>query len=188
MPVHHPDVSIATFRRIKTWMETGAPDVVAQLRPGASDAELHEAEDALGFALPADLQELLRENDGSEDECGFWGFLQFVPASFLGAAREDLLRWVASDREYAVTDASLYPEVYPELSSDEWIAIGHQGYADQLALHAKTGRVFTAGKDVPALTLVAPSLAAYLDGYARDLEAGKYRVEEGFGGWYLEQA
>lgn len=169
-------------------METNAPDVLAQLRPGATDDELHEAEQALGFALPADLQALLRENDGSEDECGFWGFLQFVPASFLGPAREDLLRWVKSDREYSVTDASLYSEVYPELQSNDWIAIGHQGYADQLAMHAKTGRVFSAGKDVPAIRLVAPSLAAYLDGYAGDLDGGEYRVEEGFGGWYLEQA
>lgn len=181
------EIVVQAFRRIKTWMETHAPEVVAQLRPSATDADLRDAERALGFALPADLQALLREHDGSEDECGFWGSLQLVPASFLVAAREDLMQWVESDREYAVTSASLFPEVYPELASNEWIAIGHQGYADQLALHAITGRVFIAGKDVPAITLVAPSLAAYLDDYARDLEAGTYRVEEGFGGWYLEQ-
>lgn len=169
-------------------MEANAPDVLAQLQPGASEADLRAAEAALGFPLPSDLRELLRENDGSDDECGFFGSLQFVPTSFLAAARQDLMQWVESDREYSIESPSLFPDVYPELASDEWIAIGHQGYADQLALHAKSGRVFDATKDVPALTLVAPSLRAYLEDYANDLEKGLYRVEQGFGGMYLERA
>ena len=131
--------------------------------------------------------EFILVNDGSEDECGFFGFLQFVPAGWLAGAREDVMRWVESDRKYSVESPNLYREVYPELSTDEWVAIGYQGYADQLALHTKTGRVFQATKGVPAIRLVAPSLEAYLESYANDLEAGRYHVEEGFGGAYLER-
>jgi cell wall assembly regulator SMI1 len=180
-------MNASAYHRIKAWMKANAPEVLAQLRPGASDADLGAAEDALGFPMPSDLRELLRENDGSDEECGFFGSLQFVPSSFLAGAREDLMLWVESDRQYSIESPSLFPEVFPELASDEWIAIGHQGYADQLALHAKSGRVFAAAKDVPALTLVAPSLAAYLEGYANDLDGGLYRVQEGFGGAYLER-
>lgn len=39
----------------------------------------------------------------------------------------------------------------------------------------------------PALSLLAPSLHAYLESYSRDLEAGTYAVTEGFGGSYLEE-
>lgn len=178
---------MAPFVRIKNWMKEHAPDVLAQLQEPASDEELEEAEAALGFPIPATLKALLRENNGSADECGFWASLQFVPTSFLVAAREDLMRWVESDREYSVESPNLFSIVYPELASDAWLAIGHQGYADQLALHATTGRVFSATKDVPALSMVAPSLDAYLAGYADDLESGVYQVEEGFGGFYLER-
>lgn len=181
-------MTITAFHRIKTWMKAKAPDVLGQLQPPATEDDLRAAEQALGFAIPDGLKQILREHDGSDDECGFWGFLQFVPTSFMAAAREDLMLWVNTDREYSVKSADLYPEIYPELASDEWIAIGHQGYADQLALHAKTGRVFTAGKDIPALALVAPSLDAYIEGFASDLEAGRYHVEEGFGGSFLEKA
>ncbi len=176
------------YHRIKAWMEINAPEVLGQLRPPASAEDLLAAETALGFAIPQELSQILAVNDGSDDECGFFGWLAFVGATWMVHARTDLMLWVESDRTYAVESPSLFSEIYPELSSDEWIAIGHQGYADQLALHARTGRVFTVTKEVPAITLAAGSLAAYLESYANDLENGRYHVEEGFGGVYLERA
>ncbi|MEZ4222921.1 MAG: SMI1/KNR4 family protein [Polyangiaceae bacterium] len=177
----------AAYHRIKEWMKTHAPEVLEQLRAPATNEDIATAEQALGFALPESLKSLLRENDGSDDECGFFGSLQFVPTDFLQGAREDVMMWVGYDRKYSAESPDLFPEVYPELASDEWLAIGHQGYADQLALHARTERVFTAEKDIPALKLVAPSLEAYLEAYALDLANGLYSLEEGFGGMYLER-
>jgi cell wall assembly regulator SMI1 len=168
-------------------MKDNAPDVLAQLEPPATDDDVRAAEAALGFAVPPALAALWRENDGSGSECGFFGFLEFVSTSFAKAARDDVMLWVETDRKYSLESPQLYRDKYPELADDAWIAIGHQGYADQLALHAKTGRVFRAGKNIPALALLAPSLEAYLDDYANDLERGAYQVEEGFGGFYLER-
>jgi hypothetical protein len=41
---------------------------------------------------------------------------------------------------------------------------------------------------VPALAYRSESIADWIEGYAADVEAGEYVVEEGFGDVYLQRA
>ena len=59
---------------LASWSErlrAHSPDGLA-LRPGATEATIAKAEEALGHRLPADLRVLLLETDGFEDRAGQW--------------------------------------------------------------------------------------------------------------------
>jgi len=59
---------IGAFARIDAWLEAHAPEVLARLRPGASEEELAGAETALGRALPTSLRTSYGAHDGAKDD------------------------------------------------------------------------------------------------------------------------
>ena len=54
--------------RIHSWLEVHAPIVVAALPPGASEAQIQEAEQYLGVQLPEDVKASYRIHDGGPVE------------------------------------------------------------------------------------------------------------------------
>lgn len=57
------------LKKIKRWMlENDAPLLVENLAPGATPAELAEAESKLGFPLPPELRDLWAIHNGQNDE------------------------------------------------------------------------------------------------------------------------
>lgn len=63
---------IAAWQRIDLWLATHAPRVFDQLNPGASEADIAEAEATLGFALPEDFKASYRIHNGGGAYP--WGF------------------------------------------------------------------------------------------------------------------
>lgn len=57
-------VVIAAWERLRLWLRVSAPESYASLRPGVSDDRLEQAEQRLGFPLPAALRALWTLNDG----------------------------------------------------------------------------------------------------------------------------
>ncbi|MFG2172569.1 SMI1/KNR4 family protein [Streptomyces niveus] len=55
---------IAAWERLRLWLRVSAPESYASLRPGVSDHRLEQAEQRLGFPLPAALRALWTLNDG----------------------------------------------------------------------------------------------------------------------------
>ncbi|MFJ3966114.1 SMI1/KNR4 family protein [Streptomyces sp. NPDC090036] len=53
-----------SWQRIDSWLTEHAPRALSELRPPASKQSIKEAEDRLGFQLPADLRESLLCHDG----------------------------------------------------------------------------------------------------------------------------
>ncbi|MFD5897746.1 SMI1/KNR4 family protein [Streptomyces sp. NPDC060366] len=54
----------AAWERLRVWLRLRAPESYASLRPGASDRRIEQAEQRLGFPLPAPLRALWTLNDG----------------------------------------------------------------------------------------------------------------------------
>src|SRR3954467_14721384 len=50
--------------RIHAWLRDNAPEVLASLRPGASEGAIRAAERELGVTLPEDVREFYRIHDG----------------------------------------------------------------------------------------------------------------------------
>jgi hypothetical protein len=57
-----------SFGRIKAWLAENAPQVAESLRPGATEADLAQAEAQLDVRFPAPLRILYRMHDGQELE------------------------------------------------------------------------------------------------------------------------
>ncbi|WP_215547171.1 SMI1/KNR4 family protein [Amycolatopsis sp. CA-230715] len=66
MPLSGPDVA-GSWDRIRRWLATGAPGVLARIRPPAEEADLDRVAEALGVPLPEDLLAWWRLADGVAD-------------------------------------------------------------------------------------------------------------------------
>src|SRR5262245_41841648 len=55
-----------TWDRIHAWLKANAPEVLANLRPGATAQQIRAAERAMGVTLPDDVKAAYRIHDGQE--------------------------------------------------------------------------------------------------------------------------
>ncbi|MCP3138354.1 SMI1/KNR4 family protein [Pyxidicoccus xibeiensis] len=56
------------WRRLKAWFQDYAPEVVASLNPGATEAQLVQLEERLGRRLPEDFRESYLLHNGQDDD------------------------------------------------------------------------------------------------------------------------
>jgi cell wall assembly regulator SMI1 len=174
----------AAFALLKNWMLAHAPLLAENLAAGAPTAHLDAIEEKLGFAFPADLRELWLLHDGQmSEQSGFVGALDLFTAEQALSERDGVLMFVdflqqapSEWAEAGVTD--------DEARSDRWLPFAGRD-SDTLAVNCVTGRVFSCGKDVPPLHLVATSVTEWIEQYADRVERGAYKVEEGFGDYFL---
>jgi cell wall assembly regulator SMI1 len=180
-------VLAAGFEQIETWMlDNGAPLLAQNLAPGATLDGIARTEAQLGFSIPVDLRALWSLHDGQlEEGNGFVEAFCLYSMELALAERENLLRFVENLREDAdvLSEAGL---TEAEVASDAWIAFAGLD-SDGLAVSAVSGRVFEMRHDdSPQLVVIADSIAAWATAYAGRVAAGDYRVEDGFGDYYLQ--
>ena len=159
--------------------------IVANLAPGATSAQLADAEAELGFPLGAELRAMWSVHAGQREELD--GFVESYDLLSIDRAINEmrsLRQLLAATRrmpdrvpESGLTEA--------ELASETWVMFAARD-ADGLAVNTTSGRVFEdEHDDAPPLHLVAPSLLAWINGYAARVVADDYRLEGGFGNVYL---
>jgi cell wall assembly regulator SMI1 len=153
-----------------------------RLAPGASDAQIAQAEQRVG-AFPRELLELYRLHDGQQPRYmpitpwGYWADLSraidelphMIDLYFESRVGSPLSRYEPLHPEVrarlkagedALTDDELTPEWWP-------LVIGNGEY---IAVHFRSGRVFDLSKADPfAVVLVAGSLTEWLGEYADQL-------------------
>ncbi|APR82595.1 Hypothetical protein A7982_07944 [Minicystis rosea] len=178
---------IEAFEQIKAWMaEHGAELLVENLAAGASAERLSQAEAELGFSLGRDLRALWSLHNGQHEEMnGFVGAFDLYSIERALVERDT----VTSPLEYlrntprAAAESGL---TNAELLSDSWLPFAGRD-SDGLAVNTVSGRVFEiCHDDSPPLRLHTASLVAWATQYAARVVADDYRVEEGFGDYYLE--
>lgn len=120
----------------------------ATFQTGAPEAAIRGCKTALGHALPRDLAELLRESDGVEGEYGL-GLIWPVER-----IRNDNVECCTD-----VTFARLYMPFEPLLF------FADAGNGDQFAfvMRDRPADVFVWDHETDSRTMVAPSLATYLE-------------------------
>jgi cell wall assembly regulator SMI1/predicted DNA-binding WGR domain protein len=166
--------------RIKSWMSKHAPELVENLAGPASVSQLDELEQTLGLVLPPDLRDLWSIHDGQRME-GHDFFAGDCWMSTRGAPTA--LKSAKVMIDCVLADRSLWKAAGArddEMTSSQWVMFA--GHRDGFVVNCATGRVFECQRDTPGLTLVAPSIAEWLERYASDLQAGKYAIDEQFGG------
>lgn len=180
------------WARIESWLATHAPELLAGLLPGLTEAALARFEAALGVQLPNDLRYSLSYHAGQRPESygvlGVWTLL---------AADESLARWRmlnevcgSSDVVPPSPDQVLGP-VQLVWWTASWIPIAGDGAGSLLcadlapADSGAVGQIVLFLHDEPWREVVAPSFHVFLARFADDLDAGRYRVERAHGDAWL---
>jgi len=170
------------WNRIVAWCERYAPEVLAGLNPGATDAEIADAEAHLGVTFPDDLRELYRLHNGQSDDAPKlllyceWLRLQFV--------RDEWNNWNGTGIEDYVGEPQA--GVKPHFWSNRWIPFTYDGSGNHHCIDldppegGAVGQVIMFWHDDPARELVAPSLTAWIHQLADGLESGKMIYATGY--------
>ena len=176
------------WTRIVTWCERYAPEVLANLNPGATDEQIAEAEAHLGVTFPDDLRELYRLHDGQKNGLG-------------GASPFDVEEWLPlhdvvdgwdswEELRKAGTFDGWETETGDEVSKvwwhPCWIPFAYFGAGGEYCVDMSPAEAGTVGQIIitwrnDAMRYIdTPSLAAWLGRIADDMESGElvYSVEE----------
>lgn len=159
------------------------PDLEATPRPGADQAQLQDAEAALGVTLHPDVRAVYGQHDGQDGDLpGLLLGLTWLP---LGQALLEHATWmevlepdagIPSHPEGAVTTANFHRA---------WLPIAGDGAGNGLAIdHAPgpagtEGQVITFGPDESTHLVVAPNLITFLEWAATEVQAGQVTLTDG---------
>jgi cell wall assembly regulator SMI1 len=173
------------WQRIESWLKQNAPDQFSALQPGASDADIKKAEEALSCELPGDVKESYRIHDGIRAGVG-----PLVAGWRLLSLATIVKEW------QALTDASAdetLDDDLEELSDPQiksswwnplWIPVASNSSGDFICVDLDPQPIGNSGQVIsflhadPARKLLARDLKSWLDEFAGDLEAGKYKLED----------
>ena len=178
------------WKRIEAWLRANAPEILGDLRPGASDDDLRRAEKTLGAALPETLAASYRIHDGARGGAaplvGPWRLLSLedVTKEWEGQQRfsqeqSDL----DEERDDQDDETEPAPGVREGWWRGGWVPVASNSSGDFVCVDldpapgGKRGQVISFLHADPARALLAPDFGAWLGGFAGDLESGKYKVE-----------
>jgi cell wall assembly regulator SMI1 len=174
------------WERIEAWLTGNAPDTLADLRPGASDADIKKAEQALSVGLPADLVESYKVHDGQRGGSGPL-FGDYALLSLEHAVKEwETLKKLADGGGFRSVRGRPAPQVKSDWWNPRWIPVASNSSGDFLCADldpmppGKSGQIVSFLHADAARALVAEDFESWLSGYVEDLESGKYKVEDGW--------
>ncbi len=179
-----------SWDRIEHWLQHHAPDAYRALRPGATDAALARAEEALGVRLPDAYRESLRRHDG-QDPNGPWLVDGGQLCSF-GALLDEWRAWnkmlTRGELEEFVWDIATDDAV----RGDQWWRAGWLPLVAQDGDHllvdvdpdprGDVGQVVAFSHETGPGHVAAPSYDAWLNTWADELEAGMFVLDPEDGG------
>lgn len=174
------------WKRIEAWLEENAPDTLADLRPGASEADVKKAEKALSVRLPEDMAASYAVHDGQRGGSGPL-FGDYALLSLEAAVKEwKTLKKLKSAKVFEFMSGKPAPRVTSDWWNPRWIPVASNSSGDFLcadldpARSGKPGQIISFFHADAARDLVAKDFKTWLSGFAKDLEAGKYKVDKGY--------
>ncbi|MBN2534841.1 MAG: SMI1/KNR4 family protein [Spirochaetales bacterium] len=171
--------------RIESWLKKEAPGVNVRLLPGAADNEIHVLEEFLHITFPDDVKASFKIHNGQHDLAvpliGDWQLF-----SLIGVERDwKLMKKMYDKGDFSGPGAAATGNVRPEWWIPGWIAVASNGAGDLLCLDmdpapgGRAGQIVTFWHMDSKRAVLAESFREWLLMFARDLENGQYRVENG---------
>ncbi len=168
---------VGTWRKIESWLAAHWPQGLEDLRPPATDEEIHALERALGAHLPSDFSDALRVHNGQQ---GLAGCL-FPSGQFLGS--EDILdHWMCwktllDSGHFQGLRSDSEDGVLSDWWSPGWIPVTHNGFGDHDCIDLTPtasgmfGQLITMWHDQPERTVLAPSYSFWLAQFHERLQS-----------------
>jgi cell wall assembly regulator SMI1 len=172
------------WRLIEAWIAVHAPAIRFELLPGASDDDVQSAEKSLGVKLPDDVRSSYLLHNGQSDIgtplLGEWLLLSL---EYVVSQWESLTQILTAGRLAKVNGRST-GVVRREWWDPKWIPVAYNGAGDFYCVdlnptpRGTLGQVISFWHTRDEREQIALSFRDWLQGFANDLEAGKYVVED----------
>lgn len=178
---------------IEDWLRVNAPEMLAVLQAGASDAEISELEDFLSMQLPEDVKSSYRIHNG---QSGFeYGLINGREFLSLERIKDEWLIWKelfdsgnfqTEEGQEQVSEAA--PGIRNLWWSPKWLPLTYDGSGNHDCLDldptegGTVGQIITMWHDAPQREVLALSFRGWLKQYAEDLVSGRLIFSEAEGG------
>lgn len=174
------------WKRIDAWLKQNAPETFADLQPGASDADIKKAERALSCELPEVVTQSYRIHNGMRGGDGplidGWSLLSLAVL----VRGWKTLKKLSDDGTFESMEGDAAPQIKSDWWNPRWIPVASNSSGDFVCVDldpkrgGKRGQVISFWHAGPRRELLATGFKAWLEQFADDLEAGKYKVEDGW--------
>lgn len=169
-----------SWNRIHAWLALNAPQVLASLSSGATEAQIAALEARIGARLPDDARLSFAIHDGS----GGKGLIDGNELLSLEHAAGEWEFWVDFVQSGQAGDFQAEPGagVRGGWFREGWIPLSYDGAGDHACLDLDPdeggwrGQIIEFWHDANDRKVVAPSFEAWLSQFADDLERGLYKL------------
>lgn len=175
------------WNRIETWLRANAPETLRDLRSGATRDDIRAAEAALGVSFPDDMVASYLRHDG-QDHIGYalMGQWQLLPLEHLVIQGESMRDLPPDEEAGEGEDEGAYANpVRQEWWNPRWVPVAYDGGGDLRCVdldptpYGTMGQVMTFWHTDERRERLALSFREWLNGFADDLEQGRYAVQDG---------
>jgi cell wall assembly regulator SMI1 len=167
------------WNRLKSWLSANAPELLADLRPGATSDELDELEAHLGVELPIDLREFLQLVNGLPSNVSYefyWGNLCSVEG-IIDAWDCHIQEWLEESAENPEYES--IPGIKDGWVNSRWIPVVEQDGPNFLCVDldptpdGTLGQVISVYHDADDHSIEASSFGDWLEQVVDRLESGE---------------
>jgi cell wall assembly regulator SMI1 len=179
---------LSIWTRFEAWLAANAPQLIGELNPGATDAELRELAMAIGTELPTDFVAFYRIHNGQQREAsGLFNGEELLAVSRIldeWTIWNDLLKSGDFDGATSAPDIGVRADWWNPL----WLPLTYDGAGNHCCLDLSPapggtrGQVIRMWHDDDERTLLASSLTEWTTQYVTALEAGEYVFSEDYDG------
>ena len=166
------------WQQLENQLSAHNPELLADLNPPATDAQIRELEQAIGLQLPADFGACLKIHDGQRGRAT-WLFDGY---EFL-SSEKILMEWVVwidllDDGEFDGRAASVDAGIKTEWWSKGWVPFSSNGMGDHFCLdlepaaQGRRGQVIQVFHDMPGRSLKSPDFAYWFDSFVMNKIGG----------------
>lgn len=181
-----PD-AVRSLKRIEVWVARNHPGRLPFLRPGAVSSTFSRVEAKFGKPLPSDLRVLYAAHDGQPEGAPTLYLNQrWLPLDLVVVAWEDLcLRHGSSDALQPAAHANGAPVLQDVAWSASWLPIFGSPRGDHYCVDLRPeqrGQIIWFLYDQTERAIIARSLGELFRRVADGLDAGKWRLDDGYDG------
>jgi len=168
------------WNRIESWLEANEPETFRDLLPGATDEEIHSAEELMDVRFPEDATESYKVHNGQGGNgppllWGEWHLLSLEDIT----QQWELMKDLYHAGEFMDAQGSSEGPVRAEWWNPKWIPVAYNGAGDLQCLDidpaagGNSGQIIAFWHMNPEREVITDSFRAWLEVFANSLEGSR---------------
>jgi cell wall assembly regulator SMI1 len=180
------------WERIETWLKAQAPEILKDLRPGATEVELRRTENSLGILLPNAVKDSYLIHNGAEG-CGLFSCEDFLSLNEM-VSKWKVLKDIWDTGFFNKFQGDPTGPVRADWWNPKWIPWLSDASGNHLCFDldptegGTTGQIIRFWHDDSTRQVLATGLDSWLQQFADDLFSGKYIFSDEYGVLSVEDA